>query len=65
MLSIDESFNLNQRSFLIDGIRVVLTRKPVKNINLKISKQTGQVNISANKHVSYEEIKKFVLDHKS
>ena len=65
MLSIDESFNLNQSSFLIDGIRVVLTRKPVKNINLKISKQTGQVNISANKYVSYEEIKKFVLDHKS
>lgn len=45
-------------------IEYILTRKPVKNINLRI-KEDGAVSISANSRVSTDRIERFIISEQS
>lgn len=45
--------------FEIEGIRVCLTRKSVKNVNLRV-KPTGQVEVSAPTWIAVERVEEFV-----
>ena len=53
-----------EKTVIIGGkkIKYTLTRKKVKNINLRI-KQDGSVNVSAGNRVSCEYIEKFLVLH--
>ncbi|OUO88647.1 metal-dependent hydrolase [Gordonibacter sp. An230] len=51
--------------FEVDGISVTLTRKRVKNINLRVKDASGRVAISAPPHASREAVAAFVRDRRA
>ncbi|WP_297149986.1 SprT family zinc-dependent metalloprotease [uncultured Ellagibacter sp.] len=48
------------RTLLVDGIEVRLSRKHVKNLNLRISRDGAHVDVSAPSWVSEDEVRDFV-----
>ena len=48
------------RTLLVDGIEVRLSRKRVKNLNLRISRDGSHVDVSAPSWVSEDEVRDFV-----
>ncbi len=49
-----------ERTLLVDGIEVRLSRKRVKNLNLRISRDGSHVDVSAPSWVSEDEVRGFV-----
>ena len=50
----------DERTLLVDGIEVRLSRKRVKNLNLRISRDGSHVDVSAPSWVSEDEVRGFV-----
>lgn len=50
----------DERTLLVDGIEVRLSRKRVKNLNLRISRDGSHVDVSAPSWVSEDEVRDFV-----
>lgn len=50
----------DERTLLVDGIEVRLSRKRVKNLNLRISRDGSHVDVSASSWVSEDEVCDFV-----
>ena len=50
----------DERTLLVDGIEVRLSRKRVKNVNLRISRDGSHVDVSAPSWVSEDEVRDFV-----
>ena len=50
----------DERTLLVDGIEVRLSRKRVKNLNLRISRDGSHVDVSAPSWVSEDEVREFV-----
>ena len=50
----------DERTLLVDGIEVRLSRKRVKNLNLRISRDGAHVDVSAPSWVSEDEVRDFV-----
>lgn len=50
----------DERTFFVDGIEVRLSRKRVKNLNLRISRDGSRVDVSAPSWVSEDEVCDFV-----
>ena len=50
----------DERTLLVDGIEVRLSRKRVKNLNLRISRDGSHVDVSAPSWVSEGEVREFV-----
>lgn len=50
----------DERTLLVDGIEVRLSRKRVKNLNLRISRDGSHVDVSAPSWVSEDEVHDFV-----
>ena len=50
----------DERTLLVDGIEVRLSRKHVKNLNLRISRDGSHVDVSAPSWVSEDEVRDFV-----
>lgn len=49
----------------LDGIRMVVTRKPIKNLYLRVKPPDGHLEISAPQRMSMETIAKFVVSRRS
>ena len=54
------SSSADERTLLVDGIEVRLSRKRVKNLNLRISRDGSHVDVSAPSWVSEDEVRGFV-----
>ena len=50
----------DERTLLVDGVEVRLSRKRVKNLNLRISRDGSHVDVSAPSWVSEDEVRDFV-----
>lgn len=50
----------DERTLLVDGVEVRLSRKRVKNLNLRISRDGSHVDVSAPSWVSEDEVRGFV-----
>lgn len=50
----------DERTLLVDGIEVRLSRKRVKNLNLRIARDGSHVDVSAPSWVSEDEVREFV-----
>ena len=50
----------DERTLLVDGIEVRLSRKRVKNLNLRIARDGSHVDVSAPSWVSEDEVRDFV-----